>query len=41
MPESAERLIDSADIPQRCGQVPDPPAKKIPNWVSELRAARK
>lgn len=37
----SERLIDSADIPQPCGQRPDPPQTTIPNWVKELNAARK
>jgi hypothetical protein len=35
----SERLIDSADIPQPCGQHPDPPQTTIPNWVKELKAA--
>lgn len=37
----SERLIDSADVPEPCGQVPDPPAVKIPAWVAELVADRK
>jgi hypothetical protein len=37
----SERLIDSADIPQPCGQVPKPQAVKIPTWVTELTSARK
>ena len=37
----SERLIDSADIPQPCGQRPDPPHTTIPNWVKALNAARK
>ena len=37
----SERLVDSVDIPQRCGQVPDPPVVKAPKWVSELISRRK
>ena len=37
----SERLIESADVPQPCGQRPDPPQTTIPNWVKELNAARK
>jgi hypothetical protein len=37
----SERLIDSADIPEPCGQVPDPRAVKIPRWVTELTSERK
>ena len=36
----SERLIDSADVPQPCGQRPNPPAMTIPKWVTELDAAR-
>jgi hypothetical protein len=32
----SERLIDSAEIPQPCGQIPNPRAVKIPKWVAEL-----
>lgn len=36
----SERLIDSADVPEPCGQIPNPPAVQIPQWVAELvRAA--
>jgi hypothetical protein len=35
----SERLIDSADVPEPCGQVPNPPPVKIPNWVSALLVA--
>jgi hypothetical protein len=37
----SERLIKSADVPQPCGQNPNPPAVPIPNWVRELKAAQK
>ena len=36
----SERLIQSADVPESCGQIPDPPPAKVPDWVSELNAAR-
>ena len=32
----SERLIDSADVPEPCGQIPNPPAVQIPKWVAEL-----
>lgn len=35
------RLIDSADVPQPCGQRPDPPATTVPEWVEALIAARR
>lgn len=36
----SERLIDSADVPEPCGLVPNPPAAQVPKWVAELvRAA--
>jgi hypothetical protein len=34
----SERLLDSADIPQPCGQLPNPPPVQIPAWVAALRA---
>jgi hypothetical protein len=34
----SERLIDSADIPEPCGEIPFPPVVKIPRWVAELTA---
>ena len=37
----SERLIESADIPQPCGQIPDPPVVAIPRWVTELNSDRK
>jgi hypothetical protein len=37
----SERLIDSADIPESCGQDPAPDVVKVPKWVAELIAARK
>jgi len=35
----SERLIESADVPQPCGQRPDPPQVRIPDWVQQLQAA--
>ncbi len=32
----SERLIESVDIPQPCGQIPDPRPVKIPQWVADL-----
>jgi hypothetical protein len=37
----SERLIDSADIPQLCGQIPDPVIPKAPKWVDDLHADMK
>jgi hypothetical protein len=37
----SERLIDSADVPEPCGQIPNPPAVKIPKWVAELNAEKR
>jgi hypothetical protein len=37
----SERLLDSADVPQPCGQRPDPPQTAIPQWVQQLNAARR
>jgi hypothetical protein len=36
-----ERLIESADIPEPCGQIPNPPAVKVPGWVTRLNSDRK
>jgi hypothetical protein len=32
----SERLIEAVDIPQPCGQIPDPELVRIPPWVAEL-----
>ena len=32
----SERLVDSADIPEPCGQIREPAAVPIPEWVAEL-----
>ena len=34
----SERLVDSADIPQPCGQRPNPASVPIPQWVADLLA---
>jgi hypothetical protein len=31
---ASERLVASADIPEACGQIRDPPKVKVPNWVT-------
>lgn len=31
---ASERLVASADIPEVCGQIPDPPTVKVPKWVT-------
>jgi hypothetical protein len=36
----SERVIESAEVPQPCGQVPDPKPVKVPKWVSALAGAR-
>ena len=30
---ATERLVAEADIPETCGENPDPPAVKVPQWV--------
>ena len=37
---ASERLIESVDVPQPCGQIPDPTPIKIPEWVASLRAKK-
>jgi hypothetical protein len=32
---ATERLVAEADIPEACGENPDPPAVKVPRWVGE------
>jgi hypothetical protein len=36
----SERLIEAADVPQPCGQIPDPAPVNIPQWVQELIAKK-
>jgi hypothetical protein len=31
---ASERLMATADIPEVCGYVPDPPKVKVPKWVT-------
>jgi hypothetical protein len=31
---ATERLVATADIPEVCGQIPDPPKVKVPKWVT-------
>lgn len=37
----SEHLLDSADIPEPCGQVPTPQAVRIPKWVADLNAEKR
>lgn len=32
----SERLIEAVDIPQPCGQAPDPKPVEIPQWVADV-----
>lgn len=32
----SERLIEAVDIPQPCGQIPDPKPVRVPPWVADL-----
>jgi hypothetical protein len=34
----SERLIEAADIPQPCGQIPNPTPVTIPQWVADLNS---
>jgi len=31
---ASERLLDTADIPEACGQISDPPKANVPKWVT-------
>jgi hypothetical protein len=31
---ASERLLATVDIPEMCGQVPDPPKVRVPKWVT-------
>jgi hypothetical protein len=31
---ASERLLAAADIPEACGQIPDPPKVEVPKWVT-------
>ena len=32
----SERVIEAVDIPQPCGQIPDPKPVRIPQWVADV-----
>lgn len=32
----SERLIDSVDVPEPCGYLPDPKPVRVPKWVADL-----
>jgi hypothetical protein len=31
---ASEQLLATADIPEVCGQIPDPPKVEVPKWVT-------
>jgi len=31
---ASERLVAAADVPEACGQIPDPPKVRVPTWVT-------
>jgi len=37
----SERLIESADVPEPCGQDPNPQPMKVPEWVSRLEQSER
>ncbi|MES2307006.1 MAG: carboxypeptidase-like regulatory domain-containing protein [Gemmatimonadota bacterium] len=37
---ASEKLVDSADVPEPCGQRPDPVIGELPAWVAGLRAGK-
>jgi hypothetical protein len=37
---TSERLIDEVDVPESCGQNPNPEAVKIPGWVATLTSKK-
>jgi hypothetical protein len=37
----SERLIDSADVPEPCGQDPNPQPVKVPEWVNRLEQSQR
>jgi hypothetical protein len=37
---ASERLIDEVDVPEPCGQIPNPQPVKIPGWVSGLTSKK-
>jgi hypothetical protein len=32
----SEQLIEAVDVPQPCGQIPNPKPVRIPGWVAKL-----
>lgn len=36
----SERLIDAVDVPEPCGENPQPKPVKVPAWVAELTARK-
>ena len=36
----SERLIEAVDIPQPCGQIPNPGPVTIPPWVADLMSKK-
>ena len=37
----SERLVDSADVPEPCGQDPTPQPVKVPEWVNRLEQSQR
>jgi hypothetical protein len=37
----SERLVDSADVPEPCGQDPNPQPVKVPDWVNKLEQSQR
>lgn len=37
----SERLIEAVDIPQPCGQIPDPKPVRVPPWVANLISGKR
>jgi hypothetical protein len=37
----SERLVESADVPEPCGQDPNPEPVKVPAWVTRLEQAQR
>jgi hypothetical protein len=37
----SERLIESVEVPEPCGQIPNPRTMKIPKWVTDLNSDQK
>jgi hypothetical protein len=37
----SERLVESAAVPEPCGQDPNPPPVNVPAWVTRLEQAQR